>query len=338
MTEKNLPLLLEPFIADYLWGGSKLITEWGKDQRKTKIAETWELSAFPNKESIVCSGPLIGKNLSSILKSDPAIFGNRIKDYSEFPLLIKIINAEQNLSIQVHPSDSYAKRYEGQLGKSEIWYIVEASEGAEIFLGFNKEVSKEEIVDRIKNSTLLDVLNRLPVKRGDVITVKPGTVHALLKGLLVIEIQENSNLTYRIFDYGRKDSFGKERELHIEKALEVINFEKYDNSKINSSVIIQDDSRNSLRVLDENEYFYAIEIIMTESMRVYCRDSFISLTLVEGEGKFSSGETIKKGNTFLLSADTEYNIRNIREEINFKAIAVTLGKNMEEKINVLFRN
>jgi len=338
MIEKKSPLLLEPFVADYLWGGSKLIKEWGKDPLKTKIAETWELSAYPNKESIVCSGPLSGKSISSLIKSHPAIFGSKIKDYLEFPLLIKMIDAEQNLSIQVHPSDYYATKYEGQLGKSEIWYIAEAYEGAAIYLGFNKKVSKEEIVERINNYTLLEILNKVPVKKGDVIVVKPGTVHALLRGLVVIEIQENSNLTYRLYDYGRRDSSGKERELHIDKALDVINTKKFDNSKINSSVILQKDSYDSVRLLDENEYFYAIEINMKQTMKIHCKNSFISLTLVEGEGEFSSGERINKGNTFLLSADTEYSIINTGNELNFKAIAVTLGKNMEEKIDVLFGN
>lgn len=198
------------------------MTEFGKEYDGDKLAETWELSCHPDGPSYVANGEYAGETLSEyILMEGKKVTGTHSRHYSQFPLLIKFIDAKDDLSIQVHPDDEYAMKNEGQYGKTEMWYIVDCEEGASLYYGFSREVSKEEFEERIKNKTLLEVLNKVEVHKGDVLFIEPGTIHAIGKGNLIAEIQENSNVTYRVYDYGRKDANGKERDLHIEKALQV---------------------------------------------------------------------------------------------------------------------
>lgn len=198
------------------------MTEFGKEYDGDKLAETWELSCHPDGPSYVANGEYAGETLSEyILMEGKKVTGTHSRHYSQFPLLIKFIDAKDDLSIQVHPDDEYAMKNEGQYGKTEMWYIVDCEEGASLYYGFSREVSKAEFEERIKNKTLLEVLNKVEVHKGDVLFIEPGTIHAIGKGNLIAEIQENSNVTYRVYDYGRKDANGKERDLHIEKALQV---------------------------------------------------------------------------------------------------------------------
>ena len=215
-------LKIKPSCKDYLWGGTRLMTEVGKEYDGDKLAETCELSCHPDGPSYVANGEYAGETLSEyILMEGKKVTGTHSRHYSQFPLLIKFIDAKDDLSIQVHPDDEYAMKNEGQYGKTEMWYIVDCEEGASLYYGFSREVSKEEFEERIKNKTLLEVLNKVEVHKGDVLFIEPGTIHAIGKGNLIAEIQENSNVTYRVYDYGRKDANGKERDLHIEKALQV---------------------------------------------------------------------------------------------------------------------
>ncbi|GFI62391.1 mannose-6-phosphate isomerase ManA [Clostridiales bacterium] len=212
-------LKLKPSYKDYVWGGTRLITEFGKDFSGDRLAEAWELSCHPDGPSYVENGEYTGSTLNEyILMEGKKVTGTKSRKYEQFPLLVKFIDAKDDLSIQVHPSDAFALENEGQYGKTEMWYIVDCEEGSSLYYGFSKEISKEEFVERIEKKTLLEVLNKVEVQKGDVLLIEPGTIHAIGKGNLIAEIQQNSNVTYRVYDYGRKGADGKERDLHIEKS------------------------------------------------------------------------------------------------------------------------
>lgn len=213
---------LRPAFKDYIWGGTRLRDEFGKNCSFDKIAESWELSCHRDGESVIDGGELDGMTLAGyIARFGKSVLGTDCERFDDFPILIKLIDAKDNLSVQVHPDNDYALREEGEYGKTEMWYIVDCDEGAELLYGFKKEISKEEFAKRIEDNTLLEVTNSVPVKKGDVFFIKSGTLHAIGKGILIAEIQQNSNTTYRIYDYGRVGKDGKPRELHVEKAKEV---------------------------------------------------------------------------------------------------------------------
>ena len=207
---------------DYIWGGTRLRDEYGKKSDADKIAESWELSCHKDGRSIIANGEYAGKTLEEYIeKEGKSVLGTNCGRFEYFPILIKLIDAKDNLSVQVHPNNEYALRVEGEYGKTEMWYVVDAEEGAELLYGFKKEISRDEFAERIKNNTLLEVTNNVLVHKGDVFFIESGTLHAIGKGILIAEIQQNSNTTYRIYDYGRVGKDGKPRELHIEKACEV---------------------------------------------------------------------------------------------------------------------
>ncbi|MFW5672634.1 MAG: type I phosphomannose isomerase catalytic subunit [Acetivibrio ethanolgignens] len=216
-------LKLIPACKDYLWGGTRLKTEFGKNFVGEKLAETWELSTHEAGASIIAEGKDSGRSLPSYIeKYGKEILGTRCQKFEHFPILIKLIDAKDNLSIQVHPDNEYAKKYEKDYGKTEFWYVVDCEEGAYLYYGFSKTISKGKLRDRIENQTLLEVLNKVQVKKGDSFFIEAGTIHAIGAGILIAEIQQSSNVTYRVYDYGRVGADGKQRELHIDKALDVI--------------------------------------------------------------------------------------------------------------------
>ncbi len=216
------PIKLAPTLKDYLWGGTRLKTEYGIKTNLDKVAEAWVLSAHDDGASVAVNGEFAGLTLKEIIeKTNGEILGSKAREFEFFPILVKLIDAKDNLSIQVHPSDEYALENEGQYGKTEMWYVVDCNEGAYLYYGFNREISKEEFKTRIEQNTLLEVLNKVPVKKGDCFFIESGTLHAICEGILIAEIQQNSNLTYRIYDYGRVGADGNPRELHIDKALKV---------------------------------------------------------------------------------------------------------------------
>ena len=210
-------------IKDYLWGGTRLKTDFGKITDKEKAAESWELSPHPDGESVVSGGEFDGMTLSQYIKANGGdeCIGTRAAEFDFFPILIKLIDAKDNLSIQVHPNDEYAMRVEGEYGKTEMWYIVDCEDDAYLYYGVNRDITKSEFEKRIKNNTLLEILNKVPVKKGDVFFIPSGTIHAICSGILICEVQQNSNTTYRVYDYDRRGADGKPRELHIEKAIDV---------------------------------------------------------------------------------------------------------------------
>ena len=221
------PVKLSPAFKDYLWGGERLKTEFNKNTDMTPLAESWELSAHKDGQSIVAEGDYKGMTLTAYLETlGKEALGTACEKYDYFPLLIKLIDAKGDLSVQVHPSDEYALEHEGEYGKTEMWYILDCEEGAALYYGFTKDTTIEEYEAAIKEGRLTDILNRVPVKRGDVFFIPAGTVHAIGAGILICEIQQNSNTTYRVYDNNRRDKNGNLRPHHVEKALAVSDLKK----------------------------------------------------------------------------------------------------------------
>ena len=214
-------LKLIPVGKDYLWGGTKLKDEYGKKLDMTPLAETWECSVHPDGPNIVANGTYKGMTLAEVLKLNPEYLGNKCKK-DEFPILVKFIDAKNDLSIQVHPDDEFAKEYEHQNGKTEMWYVIEAEDGANLIYGFRHRVTEKILRRAIETNTLDKHLQKVSVRKGDVYYVPAGTVHGIGKGIMIAEIQESSNVTYRVFDYNRVDKSGKKRELHFDKAVRVM--------------------------------------------------------------------------------------------------------------------
>ena len=217
------PLKLKAAFQNYIWGGTKLREEFGKNSDLERIAESWELSCHSSGLATVMNGVNKGITLKAYLEQDwAARVGEGAARFSAFPVLIKLIDACQDLSVQVHPDDAYAREHEnGENGKTECWYIVDCEEGAALAYGFNRELTKEEFRASIQNGTLLDYVQLVPVHKGDVFFIEAGTLHAIGAGILIAEIQQSSNLTYRVYDYDRVDDNGFPRELHIDKAVDV---------------------------------------------------------------------------------------------------------------------
>ena len=258
---------LKPIIKSYIWGGDyfKKYRECSFDN----VSESWELSIRKDNVVLVDS---INKPLDEVINEDD--LGIACKRFPYFPLLIKLIDAKDNLSIQVHPSDEYALKYENSFGKSEMWHIISCDPGAGLYVGLNKDYSKEEIEKKLKDSSILECLNFYKVKPGDTFLINPGTIHAIGKGVRLIEIQQNSDLTYRLYDYLRKDKNGNYRELHIDKALKVINYHQYQNQSIKGDVLV------------DNQYFRVIKKeINGEYLLCANKGSFLSFTFICGKGK-----------------------------------------------------
>ena len=300
-----------PECKDYIWGGEKLTKKYGKQTDKTPCAESWELSFHKDGLTRLANGKTL---MESVTEKE---LGENVKDFPFFPTLIKFIDAEQNLSVQVHPSDEYALKNENSFGKTEMWYIVEAEEGAGIYLGFNRDVSKEEYEMAIKENRLTELLNFYEVKAGDCYFIPSGTIHAIGKGCLICEIQQNSNLTYRVYDYGRKDKNGNERELHIEKALQVTKLTKHKNTLLTG---------NALGV---SKYFTVKKLCVKNEVLRADKKTFQCLTCVKGQGELD-GQAVRTGDSFFVPANYgEYTLNGDMEivmtEIRKYYIGIDLG-------------
>ncbi len=220
----NRPFLLKPAAKDYLWGGRRLNDEFAKNIDMFPLAETWECSTHPDGESIVASGEFEGLSLKEVLNKHPEYLGEHPKTKGDLPILIKFIDANKDLSVQVHPSDEYAKEHEnGQFGKTEMWYVLDATNNAHLVYGFSRDMNEDSVKKSISNGTIEKYLQKVHIQKDDVFYIEAGTVHAIGAGALIAEIQESSNLTYRLYDYDRIDKKGNKRELHIDKALQVAN-------------------------------------------------------------------------------------------------------------------
>lgn len=285
---------LVPEYKDYLWGGEKLKTDYGKQTDKTPCAESWELSLNPHGLTKVEDG----KTLADVLT--PEKTGKNCEKFEFFPVLIKFIDAKQNLSVQVHPSDDYALKYENSYGKTESWYIVDAEEGAGIYCGFKRDTNKEEFLQSLASGEVENLLNFIPVKKGDCYFIPSGTVHAIGAGCLILEIQQNSDLTYRVYDYNRRGADGKLRELHVDKAVKVINFNKYEPKLFASG--------ENPRVITECDYFRSRELVLNGGFTEKNANSFTCVTVTDGSGEIN-GEKFVKGDSFFVCADTEYTLK-----------------------------
>ena len=261
---------LTPAIKSYIWGGT-YFQKYGKGNAEI-ISELWELSVRGENSSRVFNTQQL---LCDVVKNKD--LGPNALRFPYFPLLIKLIDAKENLSVQVHPSDEYALKNENSFGKSEMWYIIDADEGAGLYVGLNRDYSREEIEQKLKEGTILDALNFFKVKKGESYLINPGTIHAIGKGVRLIEIQQNSDLTYRLFDYLRKDKDGNYRELHIDKALKVIDYHKYQPNKPQDGYIAK------------NQYFVVKKLEINGELEISAdKGSFISFTFIDGEGMVDS--------------------------------------------------
>ena len=220
-----------PAYKNYLWGGQRLIKNFGMNFDEKILAEAWMLSAHKDGVSLITNGDHAGKSFREYLEAEGLkVLGKNFR-VKNFPILIKFIDAQDNLSVQVHPSDEYAQNFENQLGKSEFWYILDAEPDSFIYRGLNRVVTKSEFIKRVNSGTLEEILQKIPVHKGDHFFIPAGTIHSVGRGILLAEIQQNSNLSYRIYDYNRRDADGKLRELHIDKALEVADLKPSDDDK-----------------------------------------------------------------------------------------------------------
>lgn len=276
------PLLLNPTGKDYLWGGERLKTEYRKDIHITPLAETWECSIHPDGPSVVANGEYSGKTLMELLQKNPRWLGNKVG--KELPILVKFIDAEKDLSVQVHPNDEYARKYERQNGKTEMWYVLDAKPGAELVYGFAHDITPYQLRSAVQAGDLSKHLQKVKVKKGDTFFIPPGTVHAIGAGILVAEIQENSNVTYRVYDYDRIGKDGKKRELHIEKAIEVANLKASDDIK-QAPKFIRYYPGCSREILCRCKYFEVerIQVSMGFSFSV-TDDSYQVLLCIDGFG------------------------------------------------------
>ena len=304
-SENKRPLLLAPAFQDYIWGGERLKRDWGKQTKMTPLAESWELCCHEAGPSTIAGGAFRGRTLAQYLASHPQDVGERAEKAGEFPLLIKLIDAAGPLSVQVHPDDAYAQKYEHALGKTEMWYVLDADEDAGIYYGFKRETSLEEMRAAIENNTMTELLNWVPAKAGDCFFIPAGTVHAIGAGLLIAEVQQSSNLTYRVYDYGRVGADGRPRALHIEKALAVTRREppKTPVGPTEPERVVTGGRIQPLFACDK----FTTAVLMVEGTMEDCvtQESFVSLLVLEGEGTLKhQGETyaVKKGQSVFLPA------------------------------------
>lgn len=289
------PFKLSPSYKDYFWGGNRLARKYGKSTDLSIVAESWELSCHPDGLSAI--GGNEGITFKEWLeRQNSRVLGSNCTHMNEFPLLVKLIDASRDLSIQVHPDDAYARRYENSLGKTEMWYVLEADENAAIYYGFNKDVNSEELVQAIKDDTLESLLNRVEVSSGDVFLIEPGTVHAIGAGIVVAEIQQSSNLTYRLYDYGRVDQNGCRRRLDINKSLSVINLQKtrIDQQIKNKKQCAEGYSQKTLVDCD----YFTVELIESQEQMTLntTTKSFEVILLVSGD-------------CFIKATDTAFDLR-----------------------------
>lgn len=307
------PMKLKPAVKDYIWGGTRLREEYGVDVPLDRLAEAWVLSCHPQGENVVANGRYQGMTLAEAIRDmGPECLGSRAQRFDYFPILIKLIDAKENLSVQVHPDDAYARRVEHEFGKTEAWYILDAQEGAELIYGFQKKISQEEFRRRIADQTLLEVVNRVPVKKGDLFFIEAGTLHAIGKGILLAEIQQNSNTTYRVYDYGRVGADGKPRELHVDKAVEVTHCAPPAHSgRPQGEPQHFDGYTKTLLVSCELFTSHRLEI-STQAMLAVDEASFVSLLALEGEGTLTAcGQMLpfQKGESVFLPAGSgEYRL------------------------------
>ncbi len=298
---------LKSTCKDYIWGGTKLRADWGKTSNAERIAESWELSCHKDGINTIIDESYSDMTFAEYIQQNgKTVLGTNCDRFDYFPILVKLIDASDNLSVQVHPNDEYALRVEGEYGKTEMWYVADCDDGAFIYYGFNKDIGKEEFSQRISDNTLTEVLNLVRVKKGDVFFIESGTLHAIGKGCLIAEIQQNSNTTYRVYDYERIGADGKPRELHIEKALDVTTLSPA------KSYPTYPEIKNSgyvMRKLVSCDYFDVtlVEVDTTVTLNAD-ETSFNSLLILDGNAKIGSLSVEKGDSIFVNANEGEYSV------------------------------
>lgn len=297
--DKYTPVRLSPVFKDYLWGGTRLKTEFNKKTDIVPLAESWELSCHKDGESVICGGEHDGMTLNAYIDMcGRDILGTNAEKFDYFPILIKFIDADKDLSVQVHPDDEYALKNAAGYGKTEMWYVLEAKDNASLYCGLNRDVSRAELEEYVKNGRICEILNKETVKRGDVFFIPSGTLHAICGGAVICEIQQNSNLTYRVYDYGRRGKDGKLRPLHIKEAIEVADIKKAKPQK-----------QSKAGVLAECEYFKTVKKTVSgrEKSKID-KTSFVSIIVADGCGRLIYRDAefaMNKGDSFFVPAQDE---------------------------------
>ena len=337
---KYYPLLFQPNLHSVVWGGNKLRPYKGLEPTNEPIGESWEVSAVPSSTSIICNGCYQGRDLISVINEHPEdILGKAVNEKykGKLPLLVKFIDAKRDLSIQVHPNDEMAMREHGKMGKSEMWYIIKADEGAHLYAGFKQEITPYEYQKRVEDGSITDVLACHQVKAGDVFYLPAGRVHAICGGIMLAEVQQSSDVTYRIFDYNRPGMDGKPRELHTELAAKALDYhveENYRTNYLNNSnkaIQIIDSPYFDVRVMEVSKPFH-------RDLRKY--DSFIISMCIEGDCMIkvrSTGDEVllKEGHSTLIpAAIADYDIIPLKNTTRIlDAFIDNQNNSMADKIN-----
>lgn len=339
---KWYPLKFEPILKNILWGGSEICRFKQLERQESGIGESWELSQVTGSVSVVANGPLKGKSLTELMEKAPeALLGSKVyrRFGLDFPLLVKFIDAEEDLSVQVHPNDALAKERHHSFGKTEMWYVIDSKPGAKLVSGFSKKIDADEYSRRIADNSILEVLQSHEVKAGDVFYIPAGRVHTIGAGIFLAEIQQSSNVTYRLYDYNRKDAQGNGRELHTELAKDAIDYTMYDALKSNYEPL-----ENELIPLVSTPYFHtnrihlkadesgyetvrtetgSKKVLMTETIEMDRNydgfDSFVVYVCMKGAGQIQFGEVdfldIRQGETVLLPAVLSNTILSTSSEL-----------------------
>lgn len=301
------PLFLKPVFQEKIWGGSRLRTVFGFDIPNDKIGEDWAISAHPHGVSVVENGPFKGWKLDDLWKEHKELFGHPTEPV--FPLLIKILDAEDDLSVQVHPDDAYGMAHEGELGKTECWYIIDAEPGAEIIYGHHAK-TREELAEMIQDSRWDDLLKKVPVKKGDFFYVPSGTIHAIGKGIMILETQQSSDTTYRVYDYDRKDDQGNTRELHIQQSIDVTTVPAKA-PELQIKEIRQGNS--SIVTYVETEFFNVYEWDIKGITSFKKQAPYTLMTVIDGAGELvidNQTYPLEKGTSVILPSDiTEWKVQ-----------------------------
>ena len=301
------PLKLQAAFKDYIWGGTRLRDEFNKQTTINPVAESWELSCHHDGKSTIENGSFAGKTLIEYIETEgKQVIGTKAQDKKDFPILIKFIDAKQNLSVQVHPDDTYALLNEGESGKTEMWYVMDAQPDSKLIYGFNKKISHQEFEKRITDNTLLEVCNQVPIKKGDIFFIEAGTLHAIGAGALIAEIQQSSNSTYRVYDYGRLGKDGKPRQLHIEKALAVTKLEP-PTRKPEPVAKVNYFTDYDLTILAQCDLFNVSHFNLHGNCNLEAKkDSFHSILVLNGEMALTykaNSFTVKKGESIFIPAN-----------------------------------
>ena len=307
-------LFLEPVFKQMIWGGRQLADQFGYEIPGDNTGECWAVSAHPNGDCVVREGAYQGKTLSQLWREEPGLFGN--SDLDRFPLLVKIIDAKDDLSIQVHPDDAYAGENEnGSLGKTECWYILDCPEGASLVVGHNAG-SRQELQEMIEQERWGELIREIPVKKGDFIQINPGTVHAIKGGLMILETQQNSDITYRVYDYGRLTD-GKPRQLHVKQSIDVITVPAPSAAdSVKSALALPENTLNELISCD---YYTVWKLDVAGVMSFEQTHPFLIMSVIEGEGSVD-GRRICKGDHFILPQS--YGTAELRGEMTLIASSV----------------